>query len=79
MQTNKVIKNATWIVVCRVIQAVLSLVVSMLTARYLGPSNYGIINYAAAVVAFVVPIMQLGFRNTLVNEFVKRPEKEGAV
>lgn len=79
MQKNKVINNAIWIVGCRIVQSILSLIISMLTARYLGPSNYGIINYAAAIVAFVVPIMQLGFRNTLVREFVKRPEKEGEI
>lgn len=79
MGTNKIIKNASWIIVCRVIQSVFSIIISMLTARYLGPSNYGVINYAAAIVAFVVPIMQLGFRNTLVLEFVKKPEKEGQV
>ncbi len=79
MQTNKVINNAMWIIVCRVIQSVLTLIISMLTARYLGPSNYGIINYAAAIVAFAIPIMQLGFRNTLVQEFVKKPDQEGTV
>jgi O-antigen/teichoic acid export membrane protein len=79
MQENKIVKNAAWIIVCRVMQSVLSLIVSMLTARYLGPSNYGVINYAAAVVAFVVPLMQLGFRNTLVREFVNEPEKEGEI
>lgn len=79
MRANKVVANASWIIVCRVVQALFSVIVSMLTARYLGPSNYGVINYAAAIVAFVVPIMQLGFRNTLVQEFVKKPDKEGEV
>ncbi len=77
MKVSPVVKNASWIIVCRVIQAILSLVISTLTARYLGPSNYGLINYASAVVAFMIPIMQLGFRNTLVQEFVKYPESEG--
>lgn len=74
---NKVVKNASWIVGCHIVQAVLNLVVSMLTARYLGPSNYGLINYAASIVAFLVPVMQLGFRSTLVQEFIEKPEEEG--
>lgn len=77
MKFSPVVKNASWIIVCRVIQSVLSLVIGTLTARYLGPSNYGVINYASSLVAFVVPIMQLGFRNTMVQEFVKKPEEEG--
>ena len=74
---NRVIKNASWIIVCKIIQSALSLVIGVMTARYLGPSNYGLINYAASIVAFVVPLMQLGFRNTLVQEFIKKPLEEG--
>lgn len=74
---NKVLNNATWIVGCHIAQAILNMVINMLTARYLGPSGFGLINYAASVVAFVVPIMQLGLRSTLVQEFVEAPDKEG--
>lgn len=76
---NKVVTNAAWIIVCRVLQAVLNLVISMMTARYFGPSNYGLINYAASVVAFFVPVMQLGLRSTLVQEYIQNKEKEGTV
>ena len=70
---NKVVRNAAWIIACKVVQAFLQLVITMLTARYLGPSNYGVINYAASVIAFAVPVMQLGVRNTLVQELVAAP------
>lgn len=76
---NRLIKNASWIIVCRVIQSLISLVIGTLTARYLGPSNYGLINYAASIVAFVIPIMQLGFRNTLVRELIEDEQGEGRV
>ncbi|MBO5340567.1 MAG: flippase [Oscillospiraceae bacterium] len=76
---NKAVKNTFWIVACKVLQMILSLVVSMLTARYLGPANYGLINYAASITAFVVPVMQLGLRSTLVQELVNAPEEEGKI
>ena len=76
---SRVMKNATWIVGCKVIQSLLTLCIGMMTARYLGPSNYGLISYAASVVAFFVPIMQLGFSATLVNEIIVHPEKEGVL
>ena len=69
--------NASWIIICRVIQAVLGLAVTMISARYLGPSNYGLINYAASIMNFVLPIMQLGLNSTLVQELVSHPEGEG--
>ncbi len=74
---NKVAKNATWIITCRIVQAVFALIINMLTARYLGPSNYGLITYASSLVAFVTPIMTLGFTNVLVQEIVNNPEREG--
>ncbi len=76
---SKIINNAKWIIVCRVIQAILQLVVGMLCARYLGPANYGIINYASSVVAFVLPLMQLGLQATLVQEFIENPQREGKI
>lgn len=76
---NKIFKNAFWIIACKVLQMGLNLIVTMLTARYLGPSNYGLINYAASITTFVVPVMQLGLRSTIVQEIVNGPDKEGKI
>lgn len=74
---NRAVKNATWLVACHIAQAVINLIVNLLTARYFGPSDFGVISYAASIVAFVVPIVQLGFNSILVQELVSKPEKEG--
>ena len=79
MLKNKAISNASWIIVCRIMKSLITLVIGTLTARYLGPSNYGVINYVSSVVAFAVPIMQLGLTHTLVKEFVQAPEQEGSI
>jgi len=79
MNVFQVINNAKWIIACKIARAIIQLVVGMLSARYLGPDNYGLINYAAAVTAFAVPLMQLGFDATLVRELVRAPEKEGQI
>ena len=79
MFRNRTVQNAKWIIGCKAVQALLQLVVGMLSARYLGPSNYGLINYAASVVAFLVPVMQLGLYATLVQEYVATPEREGEI
>jgi len=74
---SRTVKNAAWIIGCRVVQAVLALVVTMISARYLGPSGYGLINYAASIVAFFIPVMQLGMNSTLVQEVIQEPSREG--
>lgn len=76
---KRVFSNAKWIIICRVGQSLLQLIVGMITARYLGPSNYGLINYAASVVAFVLPFLQLGMPSTLVQELIDTPEREGEI
>lgn len=79
MIKNRVIKNASWIIGCKIVQSALNLFVTMFTARYLGPSNYGLISYAASVVAFFIPIMQLGLTNILVREYINYPDEEGKI
>lgn len=74
---SKVLNNASWIIGCKVVQSLISFVIGMITARYLGPSQYGLISYAASVVAFFQPIVKLGFDSTLVQEFINDPEEEG--
>jgi len=79
MNGKKVVNNAKWIIACKVAQSLLQLIIGMISARYLGPANYGLINYARSVVAFAVPVMQLGLNATLVRELIDSPEKEGEI
>lgn len=79
MSGRRVIKNASWIIGCKIVQAVIGLIIGMISARYLGPSNYGLIGYASSISAFLLPVMQLGLSKTLVQEFIKRPDREGEV
>jgi len=79
MKYDKVINNAKWIIICKAAQSVIQLIVGMLCARYLGPSNYGLINYTSAILAFAVPLMKLGLNATLVHQLIQSPEKEGEI
>ena len=79
MKHKQVINNAKWIIICKIAQSVLQLIIGMISARYLGPSNYGLINYAASIVAFALPIMKLGLDAILVHELVESPDREGEI
>lgn len=74
---NSTMKNAVWIISCKIVQACIGVIINMLSAQYLGPSNFGLISYAASLTAFVLPVVQLGFRSTLVRELIEEPDKEG--
>ena len=76
---NAVVKNAGWLIIGRILQMLISLVVGLLTARYLGPSNYGLINYANAYTAFFMAFCTLGINSVLVEEIINYPEQEGTI
>lgn len=77
--SNKVAQNAGWIILGKVLQLLISLAITLLTARYLGPSNYGLINYASAYTAFFSALCTLGINSVLVKELVDNPLEEGKV
>lgn len=77
--SHPAVQNAGWLIAGRVAQMLLSLFVSLLTARYLGPSNYGLIGYASAYTAFFTSFCTLGINSLLVKEFVDRPGAEGEI
>lgn len=79
MRKQNAFRNAAWIIACKLLQSVLQLLVGMLSARYLGPSGYGLLSYAAALTAFGIPLMQLGLNAVLVQEYVHAPEEEGHI
>jgi len=76
---NRTVKNASWLIAARIAQMVLSLFVGLLSARYLGPSNYGLINYAGAYTAFFTSLCTLGINSLLVKEFVDNPDADGKI
>lgn len=74
---KKVVKNAGWIICGRIVHMLCAFVVSLLTARYLGPGNYGLINYALAYTTFFYSICTLGINSILVKAIIDEPEHEG--
>lgn len=74
---SKEAKNAIWLIVGRVAQMILSFFVGVLTARYLGPSNYGTLNYAAAFIAFFSSLCTLGINSVIIKNFSDHPDEEG--
>ena len=74
---NKEINNATWLIGGRIFQMILSLFVGILTARYLGPGNYGLINYGGAYVSFFTALCNLGLNSVIIKDFVDHPDEQG--
>ena len=74
---NRTVKNAGWIIGGRLTNKVLAFIVSILTARYLGPSNFGLINYAATYTTFFASLCNLGISSIIIKNFSDYPEESG--
>lgn len=79
MRWNKTAENAAWLMAGRMAQMGVSLAVGVLTTRYLGPRDYGLLQYAAAYTAFFAPLASLGLPSVLVKELTDTPKKEGEI
>lgn len=74
---NREIKNAGWIITGRVLNKLLAFIVGIFTANYLGPSNYGLINYATAYTTFFASLCSLGINSVIIKDFVENPDEQG--
>lgn len=76
---KKELSNASWMIGARIIQMMFSFFISILTARYLGPDNYGLVNYGMAYVGFFTALCTLGINSIIVKELVSKPKEEGTI
>lgn len=72
---NKIIENIGWLLIGQIFRLSVGLVVLIWLARYLGPSQFGLYNYAVAFAAVFGALSSLGLDTILVRELVKHPEK----
>ena len=77
--TNKFFQNTSWMVFAQIYQMVISLFIGVISARYLGPSNYGTINYAASYISFFTIFCALGLEGIVVREIISKREQEGII
>lgn len=68
---QKLLKNISWLFFDKIIRIFGGLIVGIWVARYLGPSNFGILNYALAYTALFMLFVNLGLDEIMVREIVK--------
>lgn len=77
IKLNKEMTNAGWLIGGKVMQMGINLVVTLMTARYLGPSNLGLLNYATTYITFFSSLCSLGINAVITRDFVENPEEQG--
>lgn len=69
-----VISNTGWLFGDQALRMAVGLLVGVWIARYLGPEQFGLLNYATAFVALFGAVASLGLNGIVVRDLVSRPE-----
>ncbi|GAB3200554.1 O-antigen/teichoic acid export membrane protein [Pontibacter aydingkolensis] len=70
--SGKILNNIIWLLLDKGVKMVLGLFIGIWIARYLGPEQFGKLNYGQAFVAIFSSLVNLGLDTTLVKEFVSK-------
>ena len=76
---KKTIKNMFWVLLERGMQMIISLVIGMISARYLGPSNYGILQYGTSFITLFLAFCKLGLDGIIIKEIIENKEKDSMI
>jgi PST family polysaccharide transporter len=70
---QRVISNTGWLMADKVLRMGVGLFVSVWVARYLGPQQFGLLSYAAALAALFGVLAGLGLDGIVVRDLVQNP------
>ena len=76
---RKIVDNIGWLFFDKVLRLVAGLAIGVWVARYLGPADYGLLNYALSFVALFASLSLLGLNNIVVRDLVRNPENRDAI
>ena len=74
-----ILTNTGWLFADKIVRMGIGVFVGIWVARYLGPDQFGILNFAAAFVALFGVIAGLGLNSIVVRDLVNEAECAGAI
>ncbi|THB66152.1 MAG: flippase [Gammaproteobacteria bacterium] len=75
----KYFKNTSWLLIEKIIRVIVYFFVWIWVARYLGPKQFGILNFSQSFVALFLVFSTLGLDSIAIKELVKKPEKRNMI
>lgn len=79
LDRGNVFQNIGWSIIGSILRLLVQLILGIVSARYLGPQNYGILNYVGAYINLFSIVCELGLTITIVNEIIASKESEGTL
>ena len=72
-------KNISWLLVEKIVRIVLGITIGAWMARYLGPRDFGVFNFAQSFVGIFAALSVLGLDDILMLKIINDKSKKGAV
>lgn len=79
LKSNPVAQNASWMIFEKLFRLGLNFIVSIWIAKYLGPSDFGLLNYALAIAVIFGAFSELGLSSLITKELVEHPENKNKI
>ena len=76
---KKIVSNVIWSLGGKIVNMASALFVGILVARYLGPENYGIMNYVISYVAIFSVFATFGLDNIEIRELSRQDDKKNII
>jgi O-antigen/teichoic acid export membrane protein len=73
---QKVIENLIWLIFDKVLRMGGGVIIGVWIARYLGPEQFGLLNFALAFVGLFASISTLGLQEIIVRDLINRPKED---
>jgi len=73
---KKIVGNINWLTFENILRSLVGLIIFAWIARYLGPDQFGVMNYAFAFVSLFAILATLGLDNIVIRDIIANPEKE---
>lgn len=70
-------RNTSWLFGGHIVRVVVGVLVSVAVARHLGPDDFGVYNFAYAIVSLLTVLSTLGLQHVLRRELVSDEERRG--
>lgn len=76
---KKYFQNTSWLLAEKIFRLLVSFLVGVWLARYLGPSDYGVFQFAVSLVSIFSAMSALGLDVVSVRELISRPEDSNQI
>ena len=74
---RKISINILWLAIDKILRMGVGLFVGVWIARYLGPEQFGTLNYSVAFVAIVGAFASFGLDSLVIRDIVRYPDRSG--